>query len=74
MNQVEFAGLTLVGLAAYHLIPAVSTGTIPTRWPFKPLRRAENPEEYPTTFAVFWVAAVGGLGILLAALLKRAGL
>ena len=53
MNQVEFAGLTLVGLAAYHLIPAVSTATISTRWPFKPLRRAESPEECQTTFAVF---------------------
>jgi hypothetical protein len=74
MTQVEFAGLGLVSVAAYHLIPAVMTGAIPTRWPFAPLRRNTKPDEFRITFGAFWIAGVIGLGLLLAAMLKRLGL
>jgi hypothetical protein len=74
VTRTEFVGLALVAVAAYHLIPAFTTGTIPTRRKGRPLRQAAKPEEYRITFGVFMAAAVVGLGILLAALLKRAGL
>ena len=74
MNQGVFVGLGLIAVAAYHLLPAVLTRTIPSNWPIKPLSRDAKPEQYRITFGVFAITGLVGLGILLAALARMAGL
>lgn len=74
MTTAEFVGLGLVGVAAYHLIPALMTNTIPTTRRGRPLRSADKSSEYRITLGVFLAAGLLGTGILIAALLKRAGL
>lgn len=61
MREGVFIGLALVGVSAFHLIPAVLVGEIPARWPVKPLTRDGKPEQFWMTFSVFSAAGLVGL-------------
>jgi hypothetical protein len=74
MTSAEFTGLALLGVSAFHLIPAVLTGKIPSKWPVYPLTREAKPTEFRITFGVFLAAGMVGVAILLAALARRIGL
>ena len=70
MNAALGVGLALILVAAYHLIPAALTGSIPTTTSRR-IRRHET--EFCVACLVFSVAGAVGLGLVLAALLTRAG-
>ena len=63
-----------MGVAAFHLVPAVLTGEIPSKWPVYPLTREAKPEQYRITFGVFLAAGAVGVAVTIAALLRMAGL
>ena len=71
MSGMLGVGLALIAVAAFHLIPAALTGEIPTTTSRR-IRRHET--EFWIACVVFSVAAVIGLGLVVAALLTRAGL
>lgn len=71
MNNVEFIGLGLTVVAAFHLIPAITTGRIPSNWPVSPLSREAKPLEYRITFNAFALAGIIGIGLLLASAAHR---
>lgn len=71
MNSVEFVGLGLTAVAAFHLIPAITTGRIPSNWPVSPLTREAKPKEYRITFGVFALMGMIGIGLLLASGARR---
>ena len=73
MNGTLGVGLALILVAAFHLIPAALTGSIPTTTSRR-IRRDERPAEFRTTCFVFSTAAIVGLGLVIAALLRKAGL
>ena len=66
MNQSVLIGLSLIAVAAFHLIPAYFTGEIPSRWPFYPLTRTSRPIRYRITIGTFVIGAVAGVCILVA--------
>jgi len=66
MTPIEFDGLGLVAFGAFGLVPAFRVGSIPTRWPFKPITRADRPTLY-WTYVWFSVACVV-LGLIIAAI------
>ncbi|WP_133366413.1 hypothetical protein [Qipengyuania sediminis] len=53
----------MIGVSAYHVLPAVRHGFIPARWPVKPLTKNAKPREFNITLKVFY--ALGGLGLAL---------
>ncbi|MEP9359311.1 hypothetical protein [Sphingomonas sp. KR3-1] len=71
MTTTEFVGLALIGVAAFHLVPAIATGTIPSNWPVRPLTGEAKPTQYRITFGVFAVAGLLGIALLLASLAHR---
>ena len=74
MTKVEFVGLALSGVSGWVLRNAHMTDTIARTWPLAPLRRTDNKQEFRIALGVMWAALVLGLGLLLAAALKRLGL
>lgn len=73
MTEWEFVGLGLMVVSAFHLIPAILTGTIPSRWPVRPLTRDGKPEQFKATFRVFLCTGFVGTMILAFALGARLG-
>lgn len=73
MSGGMFLGLALIGVSAFHLVPALLTGRIPSKWPVYPLTREAKPVEYRITFGVFLIAGAVGLGLMLAGLTQIAG-
>jgi hypothetical protein len=71
MTTPEFVGIGLIAVSFLHLIPAITTGEIPARWPFAPLTKETQPQHYKVTFAVFSLAAAAGAILLAASLLVR---
>jgi len=65
MDQQTFGGFALIGVAAFHLIPAWRTGEISSRWPYHPLTRETQPARFRRTVLVFSVAALIGAAMLL---------
>ena len=63
MTQILFVGLGFMAVAAFHLIPALRTGEIPSRWPVYPLTREAKPVQYQITFSVF--IAIGFIGAVI---------
>jgi hypothetical protein len=62
-------GMALIAVAAYHLIPAVLTGEIPTTTSRR-IRRSEA--EFRGACVVFSIAGLMGLSLVLASLLRWA--
>jgi hypothetical protein len=56
-------GLGLVFIAAYGLLIALATASIPARWPFKPRHRDDDPDGY--RLYLIGTAAMGAVGALL---------
>ena len=70
MKQIIFVGLALIAVSAFHLIPAVRSGEIPSRWPVNPLTREAKPIQFRIAFGVFLAAGLAGLLIVMVAALK----
>lgn len=71
MTQTLFVGLGFMAVAAFHLVPALRTGEIPSRWPVYPLTREAKPVQYQVTFSVFLAVGLIGLIITIRALLGK---
>ena len=61
-------GVALIVVAAFHLLPAFTTGEIPTTTSRR-IRRDERPSEFWGTCIVMGAAAALGTGLLLGELL-----
>ena len=61
-------GLALLFVAAFHLVPAALTQSIPTTTA-KRISRAEMPTQFWGTCAVMGAAALVGIALLLASLI-----
>jgi len=68
---MDILGIALIVVSLYHLVPAITTGEIPARWPFAPLTKETRPQHYKITFAVFSIAAVAGVILLILGLIVR---
>ncbi|WP_114229091.1 MULTISPECIES: hypothetical protein [Sphingomonas] len=64
MNQQVFVGAALIGVSAFHLIPAWLTGKIPSNWPFDDLTDEAQTFHYRSTVAVFSCVGIAGVIIL----------
>ena len=62
-------GIALIAVAAYHLVPALMRGRMP-RTGARFFTRDERPTEFRITVGVFTAAAIIGLVLVVASLLR----
>ena len=68
---MDLLGIALIVVSLFHLIPAITTGEIPARWPFARLTKETQPRHYKITVAVLSIAAVAGAILLILGLIVR---
>lgn len=56
-----FAGVLLLLVASFHLIPVLLKGQTRANWPAKPVRYKKNPLRFSLYVAVFLVVFLWGL-------------
>ncbi len=67
MNANVGLGLALIAVARYHLVPALTSGTI-QKTMGKPLTRADDPTQFQVAIYVFSGAAIVGVVLVLVGL------